>query len=120
MKRSTPKRQWDDARNKVEEEGCCRVCGIPGGSHIDGQRVHIEAAHTIGRAKQDEIVVGPRGGEILTVKPESIIPLCGDCHRQYDARRLDLLAYLTLPEQVNAVEAAGGIYAANERLSGNG
>lgn len=116
MKRSQPRRDFSDARNKVEEEGKCRVCGIPDGSYIDGHLVHLEAAHVIGR-KHDEVIVGPRGGEILTVKPESIIPLCGDCHRQYDSRRLDLLAYLTLPEQVEAVRAAGGIFAANERFA---
>lgn len=111
MKRKQPVRDWKAARDKVEEEGCCRVCGSSG---------PLEAAHTIGRARQDEMVVGPRGGETLTVKPESIIPLCRSCHEQYDSRRLDILAYLFLPEQVNAVEAAGGIYAANERVSGNG
>lgn len=49
MKRSAPKRSWEDARDKVDEEGPCRVCSIPDGSVIDGERIHLEAAHTIAR-----------------------------------------------------------------------
>lgn len=118
MKRKQPNRDWSEARDKVEEEGQCRICGIPDGSVVDGFYVHLEAAHTIGRKQQDEVRVGPRGGEVLVVKRESTVPLCTDCHRAYDEHRLDLLPFLFLPEQIDAVKAAGGIALANKRLSG--
>lgn len=110
MKRSQPKRDWADAEAK---RGPCRICGSPDG----------ELAHTINRAKQDELRVGPRGGEYLWVNPHSVLPLCGDFfgvghHKQYDAGELDILAYLTLEEQLNAVRAAGGIFLAMQRLTG--
>lgn len=94
------------------------ACGIYEGAYVDGFRVHLEAAHTIGRAVQDEIVIGPRGGETLTVKPDSVVPLCQSCHEQFDSHRLDLLPYLSLDEQLDALRAAGGIVSAYERLTG--
>jgi 5-methylcytosine-specific restriction endonuclease McrA len=110
MKTRQVKRDWSEALRKLERECCCRVCG---------STTDLQAAHTIGRARQDVEVVGPRGGKTLVVKEDSIIPLCQPCHEAYDARRLDLLPYLFLPEQVAAVEAAGGIASANARLSGS-
>jgi hypothetical protein len=109
IKQSEPRRDWSAARAKVDAEGCCRVCG---------STEDLQAAHTIGRAKQDVEVSGPRGGKVLKVLADATVPLCGEHHRLFDSRRLDLLPYLKLPEQLNAVEAAGGIYAANRRLSG--
>ncbi len=107
------KRDWRSAIRKVHAEGRCRVCGSERG---------LEAAHVIGR-KHDAVLVGPKGGERVYVHPDSIVPLCGgsvlnDCHRQYDARELDLLPYLHLHEQVRAVEDAGGILSALKRVSG--
>jgi hypothetical protein len=118
-KRRQPARDWSGALDKIEEEGRCRVCKIPDGAVADGQRVRLECAHTISRQAQDEERTGPRGGVVLVVKRESAVPLCQDCHRAYDARRLDLLPHLFLPEQVEAVRAAGGIASANRRLSGS-
>lgn len=40
------------------------------------------------------------------------------CHLAYDAHELDILALLTIDEQLNAVDAAGGIYRAYHRLTG--
>lgn len=117
MKRRQTKRDWSEALDKVEEEGRCRACSVPAGSYIDGFPVQLEAAHVIGR-KYDEVEIGPRGGKTLVVKRESVIPLCNACHLQYDAHRLDLLPFLFLPEQIEAVRAAGGISSANRRLSG--
>lgn len=110
-KKKPPRRDWTAARAKIEEEGRCRVCRSPDG---------LQAAHTIGRAKQDKPIGGDdaRKGGKIRVFPESVVPLCESCHSLYDARRLDLLPHLFLPEQVDAVEAAGGIAAANRRLSG--
>lgn len=109
MKRSDPQRSWEQAIRKVEREGACRVCGCT---------QDLQAAHTISRQLQDVEVEGPRGGKALVVPENAIVPLCRAHHEAYDARRLDLLPYLFLPEQVNAVEAAGGITGANKRLSG--
>lgn len=117
MKRSVPKRLWEDARDKVDEEGRCRVCSTPDGSLVDGERIHLEAAHTVGR-EHDRVEFGPKGGKTLVVRRESVIPLCQHCHRQYDEHRLDLLPFLFLPEQIEAVRASGGIANANRRLSG--
>ena len=103
------RRDWRNAIRKLHAEGRCRVCGAT---------ENLEAAHTVSRKRQDYEVEGPRGGSALYVKPESIVPLCKPHHMEYDARRLDLLPYLFLPEQTWAVECAGGIAAANKRLSG--
>ena len=117
LKSKPPARDWSDARDKVEEEGRCRVCLVPDGSLVDGERIRLEAAHAIGR-EHDEVRIGPRGGETLYVRRESIVPLCQFCLSQFHAHRLDLLPFLFLPEQIEAVRAAGGIEAANRRLSG--
>ena len=110
-KKKPLRRDWtSEAIPKVEREGCCRVCG---------SSENLEAAHTIGRRWQDERVEGPRGGTYLLVKADAVVALCLHHHKLYDARKLDLLPYLYLPEQVFAVETAGGIASANKRLSGN-
>lgn len=111
------RRSWEEALDKVEEEGRCRVCLVSAGGVVDGCMVQLEAAHVMGR-KYDEPEYGPRGGKTLVVKRESVVPLCRDCHRQYDERRLDLLPFLFLPEQIEAVRVAGGIFAANKRIAG--
>lgn len=108
MKKSAPKREWRLALQKVEEEGCCRVCGVTEG---------VQAAHIVGR-KHDPEVTGPRGGKVLMVLAESIVPLCPEHHIAYDARLLDLLPYLRVEEQMDAVRAAGGIIAALKRVTG--
>jgi hypothetical protein len=95
------RRDWAEARLKVDREGRCRVCKAPG---------KVEAAHTIGR-KYD-----PKDGKVRAV---DIIPLCASCHRGphgYDARRLSILEYLTYEEQAAAVEHVG-ILRALKRLS---
>lgn len=113
MLKSSTRRDWREAQRKVEREGQCRVCGSERG---------LEAAHVIGR-RHDPVIQGPRGGEYRYVHPDSVVPLCGGsvlntCHPDYDARKLDLLPYLHLHEQVRAVEDAGGILSALKRISG--
>ncbi len=103
------KRDWREALRKVNQEGQCRVCK---------SQVNLQAAHTISRRLQDVEVEGPRGGTMLLVKADAIVPLCYKHHFEFDARRLDLLPYLFLHEQVYAVETAGGIMSALKRLSG--
>ena len=92
---STLARDWTAARKKVDAEGECRWCAY---------RDNLEAAHIIPRS------LG--GGQ----SPDSIVPLCRDCHRAYDAGRLDLLPALTFAEQAEAVRVLG-IHRALQRIS---
>lgn len=95
------RRDWTEARAKVDREGRCRVCG---------RTWKVEAAHVIPRS------VAPNGGE----HANAIVPLCGDyidesgkavkgCHSRYDdkSQGLDLRPYLTVEEYDAAIEAAG-------------
>lgn len=94
------RRDWREARAKVDLEGVCRVCRC-GYDHID-------AAHVIPRS------LAPNHGE----QGDAIVGLCRACHTDYDEHRLDLLPYLSLAEQVSAVKAAGGIERARRIISG--
>lgn len=87
------RRDWKEARAKCDEEGACRRCG----------RWPVESAHIIGRARDERV------GHKAIVKRDSICPLCGDCHRAYDQHQLDLLPYLTVPEQTQAAWDAAGL-----------
>jgi hypothetical protein len=95
-----PRRDWKQARAKVDREMECRVCRT-GDS--------LQAAHTIGR------IHDPADGK---VRARDIVPLCPSCHQLYDARRLDLLPYLNYDEQAAAVEHLG-IVRAMHRLTGS-
>jgi hypothetical protein len=110
-----PDRDWTAARAKVEEEGCCRIC-----KRTDRK---LDAAHVLGR-EHDEPKVSRSTGEILKelyVDPDRIFPACGpfpdNCHGDVDFNRINYLQVLTLPEQIKAVEDAGGIEAARIRLA---
>lgn len=92
MRRSQPKRDWTDARAKVEAEGRCRLCGITRG---------LQAAHTIGR------VHDAKRGATRWVDPDGIVPLCEVDHQAYDRHEVDLLGYLTAAEEVFAVRTVG-------------
>jgi hypothetical protein len=120
MKSRPSKRDFSDARAKVEEEGVCRACGIPDDSTLDGQRVWLEAAHVIPRALSDEVLEGPRGGKVRHVPRDAVVPLCAPdrCHLLFDENRLDLLSVLTLEEQLFAVRVAGGIENARRKIVG--
>ena len=107
MKRSQPKRDWTDARAKVDAEGKCRRCGLG---------AYLEAAHVTGR-EHDR----PKGnGRTRYVHPDSVVPLCGPfpmgCHGMQHRHEFDLLPLLTLREQLRAVEDCGGIELARRRL----
>lgn len=104
-------RKADDAMNsgraKVEAEGACRVCHAPAAV--------CDAAHLWPRS------LGSKGFD----EPDLIVPLCAaikgadrDCHGRFDAHELDLLARLTLDEQVALVRAAGSIERARDRAIG--
>ena len=90
------RRNWKEAREKVDLEGKCRSCGLVGS--------RLEAAHLWPRS---------RGG---LQEPDGIVPLCPDCHRLFDSHRLDLLSVLNLIEQVELVRQAGGIETARIRV----
>jgi hypothetical protein len=109
MKSRPPKRDFSDARAKVEEEGVCRACGIPDGSTLDDQRVWLETAHVIPRALSDEVLEGPRGGKVRHVPRDAVVPLCAPdrCHAAFDSHRLDLLPVLTRAEELHAVRVVG-------------
>lgn len=104
MKRSQKKRSWEAAILKIERESACRVCA----SHNVVTDGRVEAAHIIGREhdRWDDAL------KAYWVDPDSIVPLCGLHHESYHARDLDLLPYLTIEEQLVAVDQAGGIYGA--------
>lgn len=115
-----PKRDWTEARAKVEREGRCRYC--------KSMIRPLEAAHLIGRAADSK-----GKSNTITVKAMSIVPLCGpfgdsdSCHTKYDHHQLDILPYLTLEEEMQAVADAAalqgakkgkGLAAAYKRLTG--
>jgi hypothetical protein len=114
MKRSEPDRDWTDARAKVDEEGCCRIC-----KRTDRK---LEAAHVLGREHDEPKVSEATGNHmnVLYVDPDRIFPACGPfpdgCHGDVDLHRINYLPYLTLEEQVRAVRDAGGIEPARIRL----
>lgn len=83
------------ARIKVEQEGKCRVCGVPAR--------YCDAAHTVDRS------LSRSGFDDAYL----IVPLCSEirgghgCHGAYDAHKLDLLPYLTNEEQAAMVREVG-------------
>lgn len=92
------KRNWKAFRQKVVDEGKCRVCS---------STRQLEAAHIIPRSQ-----VSPGPGE----DPRNCLPLCGGpsgCHSQYDiadprtGRTLDLIPYTTSEEASYAVQLVG-------------
>ena len=117
----TPRRDWSDARQKVQDEGRCRLCSAVG--------VKLDAAHVLGR-RFDRPRVAGSSTKVLYVHPDSIVPLCSDqvvedgqgsrvrvgCHYRYDAGEVSILAVLTPDEQVRAVQDAGGIELARRRV----
>lgn len=101
------RRDWSDARRKVDDEGRCRRC-----LRSD---VRLEAAHVLGR-RYDKPRVEGSTTKVLYVHPDSIVPLCTSCHQLYDAHRIGILGSLTPAEQVRAVQDAGSIESARRRL----
>ena len=96
------RRDWSAARAKVDREGRCRNCP---------NTWPLETAHVIGRARDRR-----ENGKAI-VDPDSVIPLCGDCHRLYDLGQLDILPLLTTTEQARAVLDADGMITALRRVT---
>lgn len=97
------RRDWADAREKIDG-AVCRLCG----------NWNPDACHVIGRARDER----KRGSSVAYVNPASVIPMCRSCHQSYDAGRVDILPYLSLDEQVQAVKDAGGLALAMRRICG--
>jgi hypothetical protein len=95
-------RVWTDEAQGKRSEGC-RVCGYH----------EVELAHVSGRVFDQ-----PRtpGAKTVYVEPESVVPLCPEHHKAYDAHALDLLPFLRAPEQLRAVKDYGLIETARRRL----
>lgn len=110
MKRSAPKRDWTDARAKVEAEGRCRL----GPEGCEGK---LEAAHIVGRAYDQWHPHKPHVDQ-LYVNPDSIAVLCTRHHREYDLHQTSILETLTTDEQVRAVADTGSILTALKRTTG--
>jgi hypothetical protein len=117
VKRSQPKRDWDQAHEKSILEGSrCRVCR--------SQR-NVQLAHITGRTHDGEFPLRAEGDwKPMTVHPDRVVPLCPDHHRLYDDHRLDLLPHLTMWEVLQAVadSASGrsnGFETARIRMIGN-
>lgn len=94
-------RDWSEAKEKCEEEGCCRYCGkeYPEDEYPD-------PAHVVPRS------LG--GGQAKA----SIIPLCRGCHTQYDEGQIGILGIATLEEELEAVRTLGSLTRAYEYLGG--
>jgi hypothetical protein len=101
------RRDWSDARRKVDDENRCRRC-----LRSD---VRLEAAHVLGR-RYDKPRVEGSTTKVLYVHPDSIWVACTSCHQLYDAHRIGILGFLTPAEQVRAVQDAGSIESARRRL----
>jgi hypothetical protein len=94
------RRNWEKAREKVDREGMCRVCQKSG---------RLESAHVLDRRHDFDPA---------EVDPDDIVPLCQECHGKYDSRKLDLLPYMTYPEQAAAVRKVGILRSLNRLTSG--
>lgn len=95
------RRDWTAARAKVEADnhGRCRVCKTAG----------VDAAHVIPRS------INPTEANMGA---DAVVGLCRLHHNAYDSHELDLLAYLTLDEQVHAVQMAGSLERARRIITG--
>lgn len=75
----------------------------------------VSPVHTISMAEQDK--PWHEASATLWVNPKSTVPLCARCQGEYQRGEIGLLKLLTLEEQLDAVEAAGGILPAAHALT---
>lgn len=113
VKRSQPKRDWSDARAKVEAEAQCRL------SRWKPCEGPLEAAHVVGRERDWFDLEGYRthGLRRLKVEPMRVVTLCRRHHRLYDDHDIDLLGYLAPEEEAQAVIDSCGLEQARVRLA---
>lgn len=114
-RRAKPRRDWSDARAKVDAEGACRLRRGLSSYTCEGK---LEAAHIIGR-EHDPLMgmVAGRDSKALWVRPVSILPLCSVHHGAYDRHEVDVLHVLSLDEQLTAVEDAGSVESMRRRTA---
>jgi len=108
-----PARDWSEVNEKMAREGHrCRV----GADNVgDGSCAGpVQRAHVLGREYDEP---HPTRAGMLLVRAVDVVPLCRHHHQLYDARRLDLLPYLTPAEQARAVLLAEGIISALVRIT---
>jgi hypothetical protein len=118
MKSSPPRRNWDQALEKVMlAGGRCRVCD---------SRDMVQCAHIIGRENDCYQPMRDEGDwREWTVYPDRIVPLCKRCHEDYDTHKLDLLPYLHEHEVHQAIAdcarsgRSNGFWEAGRRICGN-
>lgn len=127
MSRGGPDRDWSIANliHRELDDGCCVVCGKPG----------ADLAHIIGREcdKRPPVVwdeeARGRPWRPYLVVPERVTLLCGPSrdtgthHCLYDGtpeerRQLNLLIYLSVEQQIQALADAGNVYAMLTRVAG--
>ena len=103
------RRDWSEARAKVDREGACRNCA---------KTVGLESAHVLAREYDRYHPIRDEGDwEPGQVHPDRIIPLCRHCHQTLQhGGKLDVLRLLTVHEQVQAVADAGSIERARKFL----
>ena len=97
------------ARAKAEREGRCRVC------KTSSKQRKIAPVHTISAEKQDRPWHEFSAG--LWVDPNAVVPLCGKCAYAFKSKQISLLPYMGPEEQLNAVDAAGGILPAVDAIA---
>ena len=81
------KRDWSEARRKVEQEGRCRVC----------HGLAVDPHHVVPRSRMGATADDPR----------NILPLCRFHHDEAHLGRLELLPLLSLEEQAYIVGLVG-------------
>lgn len=98
LRQRPPRRDWVEARAKVELEGRCRFCGEEFPDYL------LHACHVIGRDRDQfhPVTFEPQREPWLVV-PDRIVPGCEPCHTAYDAHEVGLIGRLTLEEEVQAV-----------------
>jgi hypothetical protein len=117
---AAPRRDWSVINRVLRwDGGCCRNCGEPGAeaAHI------IERKHDANRPVRWLEFEWAAKWKPYLVSPDRVILLCGPatttstCHGMYDGHRLDILKYLSVEQQVQAVADASGIGLALRRIS---
>ena len=116
LKSTGPTRDWTAARAKVDREEMCRL----GRDHSCSGK--LEAAHVTGRefdppwTPPDDFDPETDQTYDLTVRADSVIPLCRSHHKRYDLGEVDILPVLSLDEQLRAVIDLDGIEPARLRV----
>lgn len=102
-------KDYGAALAKCEREGACRSCGA------SIEKRSINPVHTIGADKQDK--PWQENSPTYWVNPASVLPMCAVCEKAYLEGFINILLKMSVDEQLNAVEAAGGILPAVDKIA---